>query len=932
MKKVKNYLLAIIIVFSIGFLTAIPSVFAIDEVDNVNMSENSLNENQEESLEKKEEKEEDLVDEVKPGEVTGEKEAEVVTGDGEDGRKADITITVDGESFDTSSQSEKEIVLVLDASGSMGKVLDDENTRLSALKKAAEELIDSLLKEENKEMIKVGIVYYATNVDKNSYCNLTTTKSELMKCLNDMVADGGTNVQAGLKKAKDLFSGSETASQTIIVLSDGIPTFYGDEGNEHGAGSSDSYENKYYEDSNEVWNGYGWNRYLVSFTRTYYTDKNKTTIVKVTNFTRDDRGNWVETIVSEDETYKPSYKAKEEANDFKDNGGEIYSVGFAIEEDSDAEKFLKDLASKEENYFLATSLENLKKVFQAIINRIDLIATNVKVEDIIPDKFEIDREYFIKNFGEEIKLSDDSTQYGNRVIVSKVANGNKLTWLIGDLRASDATHSLTFRVKAKGDYYGNMFTNDGAKITGDAVEGHPIYGETNPLEVRLDDPTVPIPAVTDDDNYKVKQGETLTVDFNKGVRKNDYKTIQTDDNAIVVDKVVKVVDVTRGLLTLNEDGSFTYKAPTDYVGDVTFTYYIETTVQVNGKTYVVKSNPSTVTITIEKMKTTYVVRHYEENTTKKVAEDEVKSGYVYGKGIGNARTDLVGWILVGKEVRKEITLDKDVTRNVIIFYYKKVMGKVIVHYVDEDGNQIADDVILEGQANVDRYQTELKNIPNWVFKEVKQGSASEKGTYTEETLEVTYVYKKVMGKVIVHYVDEDGNQIADDVILEGQANVDRYQTELKNIPNWVFKEMGELSAEISGTYIDGTLEVTYVYKKLMGKVIINYVDEKGNVLSPQQILEKQVGEKYKTSSIDIPKYLLYEVLGDEEGLYAEEDTVVTYVYRFVGGTGGNDEIPTINDNNIPNTGVVENNMAEIIFVVSSVLFGASIILKKKFNY
>ena len=39
---------------------------------------------------------------------------------------------------------------------------------------------------------------------------------------------------------------------------------------------------------------------------------------------------------------------------------------------------------------------------------------------------------------------------------------------------------------------------------------------------------------------------------------------------------------------------------------------------------------------------------------------------------------------------------------------------------------------------------------------------SENGKVTEGTVEVTYVYKEVTGDVVVHYVDTEGNVIADD--------------------------------------------------------------------------------------------------------------------------------------------------------------------------
>lgn len=63
-----------------------------------------------------------------PGEVKFTKTAKVVAGKEEDGRSALINLNIDGNSFNIYS-SEKEIVLVLDDSGSMS-----ENNKLSELK------------------------------------------------------------------------------------------------------------------------------------------------------------------------------------------------------------------------------------------------------------------------------------------------------------------------------------------------------------------------------------------------------------------------------------------------------------------------------------------------------------------------------------------------------------------------------------------------------------------------------------------------------------------------------------------------------------------------------------------------------------------------------------------------------------------------------
>lgn len=79
---------------------------------------------------------------------------------------------------------------------------------------------------------------------------------------------------------------------------------------------------------------------------------------------------------------------------------------------------------------------------------------------------------------------------------------------------------------------------------------------------------------------------------------------------------------------------------------------------------------------------------------------------------------------------------------------------------------------------------------------------------------VTYVYTKneipsTLGKIIIKYVDLEGNPISEDVIMTGTIG-DTYITEKKKIDNYTFKEV---QGNITGEYTNETQTVTYVYAK-----------------------------------------------------------------------------------------------------------------------
>ena len=132
-------------------------------------------------------------------------------------------------------------------------------------------------------------------------------------------------------------------------------------------------------------------------------------------------------------------------------------------------------------------------------------------------------------------------------------------------------------------------------------------------------------------------------------------------------------------------------------------------------------------------------------------------------------------------------------------------GTVIAHYVDEAGNQIADNETYKDAVG-NEYTTEVKTINKYTLIKVPENN---NGTYTEDDINVYYVYTLTKGKVIAHYVDENGNTIAKDETYEDVLD-NPYQTVKKDIAGYVFVSV---DGQETGVFKDGTIEVTYKYKK-----------------------------------------------------------------------------------------------------------------------
>ena len=149
-----------------------------------------------------------------------------------------------------------DIVLVLDASGSMGDPMGDgdDTKRIDALKSAANSFIDEIAKQnatvkDAAKQHQVAIVKFAgdktdkvgndTYYDGRNWYNYSQVMKTLAPCTNDTKGDfssqvnaikpaGATNAAAGLELAKGQASGRSDAKKVVIFFTDGTPTEYSD--------------------------------------------------------------------------------------------------------------------------------------------------------------------------------------------------------------------------------------------------------------------------------------------------------------------------------------------------------------------------------------------------------------------------------------------------------------------------------------------------------------------------------------------------------------------------------------------------------------------------------------------------------------------------------------------------------------------------------
>lgn len=123
-----------------------------------------------------------------------------------------------------------DVVIVMDISDTMGTKQSDGKTRLKNAKEAANTFIELYCKETELGKRNITLVTFNTNAKKVftennvSSSNISTLKSQVnsVKTAADSGADDGerfTNVEAGLRLARNILSASSAQNKFVIFLS-----------------------------------------------------------------------------------------------------------------------------------------------------------------------------------------------------------------------------------------------------------------------------------------------------------------------------------------------------------------------------------------------------------------------------------------------------------------------------------------------------------------------------------------------------------------------------------------------------------------------------------------------------------------------------------------------------------------------------------------
>ncbi|NRT91535.1 vWA domain-containing protein [Clostridium beijerinckii] len=344
----------------------------------------------------------------------------------------------------------KEIVLVLDSSGSMA-----DNYKLTNLKKAATDFITKMSTVKNLKIAIVDFDTQATIMNKLTDVSSSTNVTALKRSINNLTAGGGTNTGEGLRQAAYLLSNSSEqnplASKNIIFMSDGEPTYYNWQTANSGWIWGD-YNGTYYTyydwslnrvnygfDSNHMPSGYRTGPYTGNYTgykyqgssySNYYTDITQSNVAS--NVSQSGTG-------YSDTDGKSLNYAKTIGEIIKGKGYNVFSIGYGL--DSDGNTKMQQIHSS-----MSTSNSNF---YETDSGAIDAVFSNIG--DNIADSYPITNVNF--NYDPNANTSIESIN-GNTI---RLPNFNYKE-VPGSNDGTTVTYSadpVPFTIKIKSNAYGD---------------------------------------------------------------------------------------------------------------------------------------------------------------------------------------------------------------------------------------------------------------------------------------------------------------------------------------------------------------------------------------------------------------------------------------------------------------------------------------------
>lgn len=258
------------------------------------------------------------------------------------------------------------------------------------------------------------------------------------------------------------------------------------------------------------------------------------------------------------------------------------------------------------------------------------------------------------------------------------------------------------------------------------------------------------------------------------------------------------------------------------------------------------TNPQTVTYTYKKDPIAQPVTvNYIDTDGKTIAPTETLSGNV-GENYTTTAKTIDGYSLTTTPANAKGTFSTE--PQIINYIYAKnaeTAQPITVNYRNSTGQKIAKSEVLTGNIG-ESYSTQPKTIAGYTLTTIPPNA---KGTFTTNAQTVTYMYTPIAISalpVTVNYLDENGKEIADSVVLNGRVG-EAYNTLAKEIDGYTLIKTPTNS---NGVFSAEAQSIDYIYRKNKPVVIVNppiknpiiKIDSSTNVIKEETSVLPKTGD------------------------------------------------------------------------------------------
>ncbi|EPN8826675.1 MucBP domain-containing protein [Listeria monocytogenes] len=258
------------------------------------------------------------------------------------------------------------------------------------------------------------------------------------------------------------------------------------------------------------------------------------------------------------------------------------------------------------------------------------------------------------------------------------------------------------------------------------------------------------------------------------------------------------------------------------------------------------TNPQTVTYTYTKDPIVQPVTvNYIDTDGKTIAPSETLTGNISENYTTTAKT-IDGYSLTTTPANAKGTFSTE--PQIINYIYAKnaeTAQPITVNYRNSTGQKIAKSEVLTGNIG-ESYSTQPKTIAGYTLTTIPPNA---KGTFTTNAQTVTYMYTPIAISalpVTVNYLDENGKEIADSVVLNGRVG-EAYNTLAKEIDGYT---LIKTPTNANGVFSAEAQSIDYIYRKNKPVVIVNppiknpiiKIDSSTNVIKEETSVLPKTGD------------------------------------------------------------------------------------------